>query len=66
MDSYTNTIENMRELVLIYRYFVTVHSSLKTRGAKDDNEARIEELIAKAAANGMSKEELDELARVEW
>lgn len=66
MNSYTDTMANMRELVLLYRYFVTVHSSLKTSGAKVDNEDRIEDLIAKAAANGMSKDELDELARVEW
>lgn len=66
MNSYTDTMANMRELVLLYRYFVTVHSSLKTQGAKVDNEDRIEDLIAKAAANGMSKDELDELARVEW
>lgn len=66
MTDNTEIYENMQKLVDSYRYFVNAHSALKTRAAKLDNETRIEDLISQAAANGMSKEELDELAEVEW
>lgn len=66
MNDYTDTIERTEALVQNYRYYVKAHNRLKTRDSKKKNEIRIEKLISLAAANGMSKDELDELAEVEW
>ena len=62
MDSYTNTIENMRKLVLTYRSLVGIYCQVRGDVAIKILTHEIENLIAQAAANGMSKDELDELA----
>jgi len=61
-----DTIEKLQKLVDQYRYYVTAHAALKTRAAKDANATRIEDLISLAAENDLWKDELDELAEVEW
>ena len=66
MKDYTETYEKMQELVTSYRAWVTAFSSFKSVSAKVNAIECIEVLIDVAAANGMSKDELDELAEVEW
>jgi hypothetical protein len=66
MSSYTDTIENMRKMVLTYRSLVGLYCQVRTDAGKEILTTGIEDLIAQAAANGMSKDELDELAGTEW
>ena len=66
MNSYDTTIENMQKLVDSYRAYVNSYSAQVTDADKKHTINCIDALIDAAAANGMSKEELDELAEVEW
>lgn len=60
------TLENMEALVSKFRYYVTLHTALKTRASKDYYAERIDDLISQADSNAMSLDELEELAGVTW
>ena len=66
MDSYTNTIEKMQKLIDNYASLVNLYSNGISMEARKKIEVKIEDLISLAAENGMSKDELDELAGTEW
>ena len=66
MNDIDTTFENMQELVDSYAFWVTYYSKTTVQSEKTVAEKCIDALIDRAAANGMSKDELDELAEVEW
>ena len=66
MNDYTETIENTQRLVSSYAFAVNRYSDSTVEFEKETLRNAIESLIGIAAAEGMSKDELDELAEVEW
>ena len=66
MNSYDTTIENMQKLVDSYAFAVNRYSESNIAIEKEVLYKAIDALLDIAAANGMSKEELEELAEVEW
>lgn len=60
------TYQNMQAIIDSYAFWVTYYGKTMNRNEKIVAEKCIDALIDRAAANGMSKDELDELAEVEW
>ena len=66
MNDYTQAIERTQKLVSHYAFFVKRYEQTINEDVKKTFRIAIENLISTAAADGMSKDELDELAEVEW
>ena len=66
MNDYTEAIERTQKLVSDYAFFVKRYYEATNEDVKETFRLAIENVIGMAAADGMSNDELDELAEVEW